>query len=78
MIFIYFKAHQVYGETENIFGYQDLEINVLFSAGTLDIYYDVKYGKRVDDLTNNQGLKADNVDVITEIFPDGVSIHLTD
>lgn len=40
-------AHQVYGETENIFGYKDLNINVYYSAGPLDIYYDVKYSKKV-------------------------------
>lgn len=40
-------AHQVYGETENIFGYKDLQINVYYSAGPLDIYYDVKYSKKV-------------------------------
>lgn len=64
-------AHQIFGENESIFGYKDLQINVLYSAGPLDIYYDVKYSKRVDDLTDNQGLKADSVDAITEVFPDG-------
>lgn len=42
-------AHQVYGETENIFGYKDLSINVYYSAGPLDIYYDVKYSKKVSN-----------------------------
>lgn len=69
-------AHQVYGDTEAIFGYKDLSINVFYSAGPLDIYYDVKYSKKVDDLANNQGLKADNVDVITEIFPNGYYTNL--
>lgn len=40
-------AHQVFGETENIFGYKDLKINVLCSAGPLDIYYDVKHSEKV-------------------------------
>lgn len=40
-------AHQVYGETENIFGYKDLNINVYYSAGPLDIYYEVKHSKKV-------------------------------
>ncbi|CRK89279.1 CLUMA_CG003038, isoform A [Clunio marinus] len=69
-------AHQVFGETENIFGYKDLQINVYFSADELDIYYDVKYTTKVDDLTNNQGLKADNVNVITEFFPTGYYTNL--
>lgn len=40
-------AHQIFGETENIFGYKNLQINVYYSAGPLDIYYDVKYSKKV-------------------------------
>lgn len=40
-------AHQVYGDNENIFGYKDLDINVYYSAGPLDVYYDVKYLQKV-------------------------------
>lgn len=70
-------AHQVFGETENIFGYKDLQINVYWSAGPLDIYYDVKYSKKVEDMPNNtDGLKADNVQKITEFFPDGYYTNL--
>lgn len=69
-------AHQIYGDNESIFGYKDLNINVYCSAGPLDIYYDVNYNKKVDDLTNNQGLKADNVHVITEVFPNGYYTNL--
>lgn len=86
-------AHQIFGDTESIFGYKDLQIDVYYSAGPLDIYYDVKFGKKVsstaksneldtkiapqiDDVANNQGLKADNVAVITEIFPSGYYTNL--
>lgn len=69
-------AHQIFGDNEAIFGYKDLNINVFCSAGPLDFYYDVKYSKKVDDLENNQGLKADNVDVITEVFPNGFYTNL--
>lgn len=69
-------AHQIYGDNESIFGYKDLNINVYYSAGPLDIYYDVNYNKKVDDLTNNQGLKADNVHVITDVFPSGYYTNL--
>lgn len=43
-------AHQVYGDNENIFGYKDLDINVYYSAGPLDVYYDVKYLQKVSEL----------------------------
>lgn len=57
-------AHQIFGENENIFGYQDLKINIFYSAGPLDIFYDVKYGKRVEDLKGQGILKAGKI-VIT-------------
>jgi histone acetyltransferase 1 len=69
------QSHQIYGETENIFGYKDLQINVFYSSGPLDIYYNVKFSKKVDELSM-QGLKADNVDVITDLFPDGYYTNL--
>lgn len=40
-------AHQIYGENETIFGYKDLQIDVFYAAGPLDIFYEVKYGKKV-------------------------------
>lgn len=61
-------AHQIYGDNENIFGYKDLSINVYFSAGPLDVFYEVKYSQKVDDMPDNEGLKADNVSVITKFF----------
>lgn len=50
-------AHQVYGETENIFGYKDLVINVYYSAGPLDIYYDVKFSKKVKVMMEQEQTK---------------------
>ena len=47
---IFSPAHQVYGDNENIFGYKDLEINVYYSAGPLDVYYDVNYLQKVSKL----------------------------
>lgn len=40
-------AHQIFGEQENIFGYRDLQIDVCFAAGPLDIYFNIKYSKKV-------------------------------
>lgn len=65
-------AHQIFGENENIFGYKDLKISIFYSAGPLDIYYDVKYTKKADDLKGHGILKADDIQTaITEIFPEG-------
>lgn len=40
-------AHQIFGEQESIFGYRDLQIDVCFAASSLDIYFNIKYSKKV-------------------------------
>lgn len=40
-------AHQIFGEQESIFGYRDLQIDVCFVASSLDIYFNIKYSKKV-------------------------------
>lgn len=54
-------AHQIFGDQESIFGYRDLQIDVCFAAGPLDIYFNIKYSKKVDDV-NTEGIKADDVE----------------
>ena len=49
-------AHQIFGDTESIFGYKDLQIDVYYSAGPLDIYYDVKFGKKVSSTAKSNQL----------------------
>lgn len=64
-------AHQIFGEQENIFGYRDLAIDVCFAASSLDIYFNIKYSKKVDDM-NNDGIKADDVEkALAAIVEDG-------
>lgn len=59
-------AHQIFGEQENIFGYKDLKINLFYSAGPMDVFYDVKYSKKVDDLESVDVLKADDIDTASK------------
>lgn len=40
-------AHQIFGDEENIFGYKDLIVRLYYSAGSLDVFYDVSYSKKV-------------------------------
>uniref|UniRef100_A0A2C9H6G4 Histone acetyltransferase type B catalytic subunit n=1 Tax=Anopheles minimus TaxID=112268 RepID=A0A2C9H6G4_9DIPT len=53
-------AHQIFGESESIFGYRGLKIEIMASAGPLDLYFDISYTKKVEDL-RTEGLKSDNV-----------------
>ncbi|XP_058118340.1 histone acetyltransferase type B catalytic subunit [Anopheles ziemanni] len=64
-------AHQIFGESESIFGYRDLRIDVMASAGPLDLFFDISYSKKVDEL-HNEGLKADDVEKsLASIVEDG-------
>jgi len=55
-----FMSHQIYGENENIFGYQDLKIDFWMCASTLKTFINVKYADKVDkDKTG--GVDADPV-----------------
>lgn len=64
-------AHQIFGENENIFGYKDLQVRLMYTAGPLDIYVGIKYQQRIDDYLSD-GLKADDVvGIIASKLPDG-------
>ncbi|XP_055543485.1 histone acetyltransferase type B catalytic subunit [Wyeomyia smithii] len=65
-------AHQIFGEQESVFGYRDLQIDVCFAAGSLDIYFNVKYSEKVDDVSPDGGVKADDVEkALAELVEDG-------
>lgn len=61
LVFAPDMAHQIFGESESIFGYRDLKIEIMASAGPLDLYFDISYTKKVEDL-RTEGLKADDVE----------------
>ncbi|KAA3671202.1 histone acetyltransferase 1, partial [Paragonimus westermani] len=41
-------THQIFGESEQIFGYSDLKIDIWYLAGSLSTYIAVKYSTSVD------------------------------
>nr|CAG4647919.1 EOG090X06NC [Moina brachiata]SVE93024.1 EOG090X06NC [Moina brachiata] len=59
-------SHQVFGENESIFGYQDLQVNLFYSAGRLTTYLSMKFKRQVDP-KQSDGATAD--DVISAISP---------
>ncbi|XP_035779900.1 histone acetyltransferase type B catalytic subunit-like [Anopheles albimanus] len=64
-------AHQIFGESESIFGYRDLKIDVMAAAGPFDLYFDINYSKKVEEL-HTEGLKADDVEkALADIVEDG-------
>lgn len=64
-------AHQIFGESESIFGYQGLKVSILYTAGPLHIYLGIQYDEKVDQLSKGE-IKADDVvATIAEKLPDG-------
>ena len=53
-------THQIFGPKENIFGYSDLKINILYTAGRLNQYYSKSYD---ENITREQGgVDPDNIE----------------
>lgn len=64
-------AHQIFGESESIFGYKDLCVRILYTAGPLHIYIGTEYSSRVNEISGGN-IKADNVVfTIAEKLPEG-------
>lgn len=65
-------AHQIFGENENIFGYEDLSIDLNYTAGPLNIFLDIKYEKKIDE-KEFDGIKADDIlSSLTDSLPNGI------
>ncbi|XP_055377754.1 histone acetyltransferase type B catalytic subunit [Condylostylus longicornis] len=65
-------AHQIFGENENIFGYKDLKITIMYTAGSMQIYIGMVYISRVEDQVGSKGLKSDDVmNILASKLPDG-------
>ncbi|XP_067613100.1 histone acetyltransferase type B catalytic subunit [Eurosta solidaginis] len=71
LVFHPMMAHQIFGESERIFGYKGLCVRILYTAGPLHIYIGIEYDSRVDELSGGD-IKADDVvRTIAEKLPDG-------
>lgn len=71
LVFHPLMAHQIFGESESIFGYKDLRVRILYTAGPLHIYIGTEYSSRVNEISGGD-IKADNVVLtIAEKLPEG-------
>ncbi|XP_047366105.1 histone acetyltransferase type B catalytic subunit-like [Vespa velutina] len=53
-------SHQIFGDSETIFGYRDLKVKLYYSAGSLETYLGMTYSEKVNKLTY-EGVEADEV-----------------
>ncbi|XP_031831416.1 histone acetyltransferase 1 [Nomia melanderi] len=53
-------SHQVFGDSESIFGYRDLRVKLYYSAGCLETYLGMTYSEKVNKMIC-EGVEADEV-----------------
>ncbi|CAL7949822.1 unnamed protein product [Xylocopa violacea] len=53
-------SHQVFGDSESIFGYRDLRVKLYYSAGCLETYLGMTYAEKVNKMLY-EGVEADEV-----------------
>lgn len=71
-------SHQVFGESETIFGYKNLKIKIYYSAGRLNTYVAVEYDEKVNP-NKADGLKPDPIlQALEEVIPSGYTQNLDD
>lgn len=62
-------THQVYGESEQIFGYRDLHINFFVTAGRLSMYCDIKHDGRFEQNRPGDLQPDDLLGPLTSLVP---------
>ncbi|KAF5398216.1 Histone acetyltransferase type B catalytic subunit [Paragonimus heterotremus] len=62
-------THQIFGESEQIFGYSNLKVNIWYLAGSLSTYIAVKYSTSVDPKVSKGVLPDDIYKLLSETFP---------
>ncbi|XP_076666811.1 histone acetyltransferase 1 [Andrena cerasifolii] len=69
-------SHQVFGDSESIFGYRDLRVKLYYSAGCLETYLGMTYSEKINK-TIYEGVEADEVlPKIAEKLPPDVHNNL--
>ncbi|XP_029043896.2 histone acetyltransferase type B catalytic subunit [Osmia bicornis bicornis] len=53
-------SHQVFGDSESIFGYRDLRVKLYYSAGCLETYLGMTYSEKINKAIY-EGVEADEV-----------------
>ncbi|XP_069680649.1 histone acetyltransferase type B catalytic subunit [Periplaneta americana] len=71
-------SHQVFGDSESIFGYHDLKIQLYYSAGRLTTYFGISYSEKVTP-DKFDGIQADEIfDKVSEKLQPGFHTNLDD
>nr|SVE89275.1 EOG090X06NC [Daphnia sinensis] len=71
-------SHQIFGENESIFGYQNLKISLYYTAGKLNTYLGMSYKAEVDPKQFDGAIADDVMGAISAKLPPGYMTNLDD
>nr|CAG4639199.1 EOG090X06NC [Daphnia magna]SVE80131.1 EOG090X06NC [Daphnia magna]SVE81329.1 EOG090X06NC [Daphnia magna]SVE82507.1 EOG090X06NC [Daphnia magna] len=71
-------SHQIFGENESIFGYQNLKISLYYTAGKLNTYLGITYKAEVDPKQFDGAIADDVMGAISAKLPPGYMTNLDD
>ncbi|PSN37476.1 Histone acetyltransferase type B catalytic subunit [Blattella germanica] len=71
-------SHQVFGDSENIFGYRDLKIQLYYSAAKLITYFGFNYSEKVDPNKFEDFTADDIYEKVSSYLPEGFYTNLDD
>nr|CAG4640877.1 EOG090X06NC [Eulimnadia texana] len=69
-------SHQVFGDNESVFGYQDLKIKLYYTAGNLSTYLGTEYKKKINPAQFDGATADDITGMISEKIPAGYSTNM--
>ncbi|VDM35769.1 unnamed protein product [Hydatigera taeniaeformis] len=71
-------THQVFGESEIIFGYKDPNITIAYMAGSLSTFVDIKYSEKIPQPISG-GVKPDDIlQSLKSVYPQGIYTKKSD
>ncbi|CAH8830303.1 unnamed protein product [Trichobilharzia szidati] len=71
-------THQIFGESEQIFGYRNLKIDIYYTPGFLSTYIDISYSSKVNPELSKGVMPDDIMHMLSSVYTYDVSKDLTD
>ncbi|CAH8826083.1 unnamed protein product [Trichobilharzia szidati] len=71
-------THQIFGESEQIFGYRNLKIDIYYTPVFLSTYIDISYSSKVNPELSKGVMPDDIMHLLSSVYTYDVSKNLTD
>ncbi|CAH8444873.1 unnamed protein product [Schistosoma mattheei] len=71
-------THQIFGESEQIFGYRDLKVGIFYTADSLSTCIDISYTSKVDPQLSKGVMPDDIMHILSDVYPYNISKNLND